>query len=85
MPVVEFDWQAPASGPSDHEATFFEGSQGLSKSGIVDAQLLPQRGPGARLAELAQLCPHGLSQRRRLDVSALELQSAGLAITTDET
>ena len=61
-----------------------EGAQGVSEAGIVGAQQLTQPGPGAGLIDMTKLVAHGLGQRRWLDVFAVELQSAGLTITSGQ-
>ena len=73
MSLFRFVGQAPPSGPSDHEATLFERAQGVSKSGIVEAQLLPQRGPGAGLPlSCHQTQQHGLRRPWADDATGAE-------------
>ena len=74
----------PAVGAAEHEAALFEGVQGVTEAGVVDAQALAQGGPGERLLSLAEGGAHRLGEGRRWGAVAVDEEREGLSAAAGE-
>ena len=71
-------WQVPAGGAADGEAALFESLEGEPEAGVVDAQALPEHGPGEGLAGAGQGGAHRLGERGRRSGGTVDEQREGL-------
>ena len=76
--------QAPAVAVADGEAVLFEFEQGITETGIVDAQALTQGGSGQRPGGVLESGAHRLGERRRCGGVAVEAQGKRLAVEAQQ-
>ena len=77
-------WQVPAGGAADGEAALFESLKGEPEAGVVDAQALPEHGPGEGLAGAGQSGAHRLGERGRRGGGTVDEQREGLVGAASE-
>ena len=74
----------PAASAADGEAALFESLECETETGVVDAQALPEHGPGERLAGAAESGAHRLGERRRRSGGTVDEQREGLVGAASE-
>jgi hypothetical protein len=72
-------------GPAHDEPALFEGVERLPETRVVDAELLAEGRPGARLAGFAEFGAHLFGEWDGLGIVSMDLESQGFAVATGET